>query len=45
MTADASRLKRPRHPMPAFVAQALNERGLLTTYQARSAYQQNDYLG
>jgi uncharacterized protein YdeI (YjbR/CyaY-like superfamily) len=31
--------------MPALVAQALNERGLLTAYQARSAYQQNDYLG
>lgn len=45
MCADNSRLKRPRHPMPALVAQALDERGLLAAYQARPAYQQNDYLG
>lgn len=45
MCADNSRLKRPRHPMPDFVAQALAERGLLAAYQARPAYQQNDYLG
>ena len=31
--------------MPDFVAQALSERGLLAAYQARPAYQQNDYLG
>ncbi len=45
MCADGSQLKRPRQPMPALVAQALKERGLLTAYQARPAYQQNDYLG
>lgn len=40
-----SRLKRPRHPMPEFVAQELKDRGLMEAYKARPAYQQNDYLG
>jgi uncharacterized protein YdeI (YjbR/CyaY-like superfamily) len=31
--------------MPAFVKQALDERGLMQDYRARPAYQQNDYLG
>lgn len=34
-----------RHPMPEFVAQALQEYGLTQDYHARPAYQQNDYLG
>ncbi len=38
-------LKRPRYPMPDFVKEALVERGLMATYQARPAYQQNDYIG
>lgn len=38
-------LKRPRHPMPDFVKQALEERGLMAEYKARPAYQQNDYIG
>ena len=42
---EGSGLKRPRHPMPAFVEQALEERGLMVEYQARPAYQQNDYVG
>lgn len=38
-------MKRPRHPIPDFVKQALEERGLIAEYQARPAYQQNDYIG
>jgi uncharacterized protein YdeI (YjbR/CyaY-like superfamily) len=45
MTTDYSDLKRPRHPMPNFVRQALEERGLMMAYQERPAYQQNDYIG
>ena len=45
MSSDFSRLKRQRHPMPRFVTQALNERGLMAAYKARPAYQQNDYIG
>ena len=33
---------RPRHPMPDFIRDALNERGLMHAYRARPAYQQND---
>ena len=40
-----SNLKRPKHPMSDFVRQALEERGLMADYQARPAYQQNDYIG
>ena len=40
-----SRLKRPRHPMPDSVKRALEERDLVVEYQARPAYQQNDYIG
>lgn len=43
--ADHSRLIRDRHPMSAEVAQALRESGLQADYDARPAYQQNDYLG
>ena len=39
-----SRLKRPRHPMPGFVKQALEERGVMAAYKERPAYQQNDYI-
>ena len=45
MSADFSNLSRPRYPMPDFIAQALEERGLLDDYQHRPAYQQNDYIG
>lgn len=41
----SSRLKRPRHPMPAFVREALVRRNLLDAYHSRPAYQQNDYIG
>ena len=45
MSTDFSNLKRPRHPMPGFVKQALEERGLMEAYLERPAYQQNDYIG
>lgn len=40
-----SRLKRPIHPMPDEVRVALQERRLMAAYEARPAYQRNDYLG
>jgi uncharacterized protein YdeI (YjbR/CyaY-like superfamily) len=45
MTSAPSRLKRPRHPMPGFVRQALEARGLTTAYEGRPPYQRNDYIG
>lgn len=38
-------LKRELHPMPDFVREALEERGLVDAYQSRPPYQQNDYVG
>lgn len=38
-------LKRPSHPMPDFVRAALDQAGLTGRYEARPAYQRNDYLG
>lgn len=38
-------LKRPRHPMPQDVLEALQTRGLEEAYRARPPYQRNDYLG
>jgi uncharacterized protein YdeI (YjbR/CyaY-like superfamily) len=40
-----SNLKRPLNPMPAFVREALEAKGLTTAYEARPPYQRNDYLG
>ena len=45
MTSDFSGLKRQQYPIPEFVSQALNERGLIGAYRDRPAYQQNDYIG
>jgi uncharacterized protein YdeI (YjbR/CyaY-like superfamily) len=42
--AKISELKRPKNAMPAFVRNALNERGLMEAYRARPPYQRNDYL-
>lgn len=42
---DWSRLKRPRHEVPAFVREALVARGLMPRYLERPPYQQNDYIG
>lgn len=39
-----SHLKRPLQPMPDLVEEALNEEGLRERYDARPAYQRNDYL-
>ncbi len=38
-------MNRPRYPMPDFMAEALEERGLMDAYLNRPAYQQNDYIG
>ena len=38
------RALRPRQEMPDFVRSALVERGLMSLYEARPAYQRNDYL-
>jgi uncharacterized protein YdeI (YjbR/CyaY-like superfamily) len=37
--------KRARHKMPAAIRAALSKRGVLAAYNARPAYQRNDYLG
>ena len=42
---DEGRLKRPIHPMPDFVLEALKEQNLLERYECRPAYQRNDYIG
>jgi len=39
-----SGLKPPLQAMPDWVRSALNERGLMRAYDARPAYQRNDYL-
>ncbi len=44
-SVDTSRLKRDIHPMPEDIAALLAGRGLTAAYNARPAYQQNDYLG
>lgn len=36
---------RPRYPMPDFIREALESRGVLEAYRARPPYQQNDYIG
>lgn len=46
MTEDKfANLQRPRHPMPEYVREALEGRGLMDAYRERPAYQQNDYVG
>jgi uncharacterized protein YdeI (YjbR/CyaY-like superfamily) len=40
----ALRPLRKREDMPDFVREALAERGLMAAYEARPAYQRNDYL-
>mgnify|MGYP001224219217 CR=1 FL=1 len=44
-SVDTSRLKREINPMPDDIRSLLDERGLTAAYNARPAYQQNDYLG
>ncbi len=45
MTTGAPPRRRPRYPMPTFVAEALARRGLLEAYRGRPPYQRNDYIG
>lgn len=40
-----TRVKRPRHQMPAFIREALINRALLDAFNRRPAYQRNDYIG
>ena len=44
-TAKKSSLRRERYPMPRAIRAELDARGLMAAYEARPAYQQNDYLG
>lgn len=44
MKKDFSSLKRPRHPMPDFIDEALTGLKLYGKYETRPAYQQNDYI-
>jgi hypothetical protein len=44
MKTDFSKLNRPRIPMPDWIKEALEQRGLMKDYKSRPAYQQNDYL-
>ena len=37
-------LTKPNYPMPAFVRKALDEHGLVESYNNRPDYQQNDYI-
>ncbi len=39
-----SPLKRERRPMPDFVREAMESRGLMSSYLGRPAYQRNDYM-
>ena len=36
---------RPRHSMPDYIKQALEESGLAGAYEKRPPYQRNDYIG
>ena len=36
---------RPRYPIPEYMREALEARGLMEAYNARPPYQQNDYIG
>lgn len=40
-----SPLKRPQHPMPDDIRNALARKDLMSAYKARPPYQQNDYIG
>ncbi|QEH40494.1 YdeI/OmpD-associated family protein [Chitinophaga sp. XS-30] len=44
MKKDFSSLKRPRYPMPDFIAEALTRNKLYEKYEKRPPYQQNDYI-
>ena len=40
-----ARTRRPRHPMPNFIREALEASGLRIAYDERPPYQRNDYIG
>jgi uncharacterized protein YdeI (YjbR/CyaY-like superfamily) len=44
-STDTSRMKREIYPMPDDIRAVLKDRGLTERYDARPAYQQNDYVG
>jgi uncharacterized protein YdeI (YjbR/CyaY-like superfamily) len=44
-SVDTSRMKREIYAMPEDIGSLLEERGLTEAYNARPAYQQNDYIG
>jgi uncharacterized protein YdeI (YjbR/CyaY-like superfamily) len=44
ITTRTAQLKRALQPMPDFVRNELETHGLMAEYQARPAYQRNDYL-
>ncbi len=44
MQQTKSTLTRPLNPMPAFVREALEAKGMKAAYEARPPYQRNDYL-
>lgn len=44
-SVDTGRMKRDIYPMPEDIRAVLDERGLAAAYNARPAYQQNDYVG
>lgn len=43
--SSTSKLKRPVYAMPEFIDSALHDSGLREKYDARPAYQRNDYIG
>jgi uncharacterized protein YdeI (YjbR/CyaY-like superfamily) len=43
--SSTSKLKRPVYVMPEFIESALHDSGLRVKYDARPAYQRNDYIG
>jgi uncharacterized protein YdeI (YjbR/CyaY-like superfamily) len=40
-----NKLKRPIHPTPKYINDALNKDNLVELYNARPPYQRNDYIG
>lgn len=44
-SVDTSRMKRDIYPMPDDIRSLLDARRLAAAYNARPAYQQNDYVG
>ena len=45
MAKDFSKLKREKHLIPEYIKKALDENDVIADYEARPAYQQNDYIG